>query len=127
MRITSLTARHGDGLLDELVADPAVGRVLDAAGTTGAAAAMIPPATDRVELVVPDGRAGSVPAGPLPHREPSRRRPATLDLLLAMGFCGALIGLPAARRISEGRRRPGQAIVPDAGGSRPLPGPRPMM
>jgi hypothetical protein len=37
--------------------------------------------------------------------------------LLAMGFCGAGSSLQAARRIAEGRRRPGQAIVPEARGS----------
>ena len=112
----SLYARYADGLLDELIADPAVGGVLDTARTTDATATM-PAAVRGGEPVVAAGRAGSVPAGPLTYRGSPRRSSGTFDLLLAMGFCGAGSSLQAARRIAEGRRRPGQAIVPEARGS----------
>ena len=121
---TGLYARDADSLLDELVDDPALARVLDAAGTSGAAAILMRAATSEGELVVARGRAGSVPAGPLPHHGLSRRRPGTFDLLLAMGFCGTSIGHLATRRTAEGRRQSGQAIVPEARGSRALSGPR---
>ncbi len=121
-QINRVARWHGDRLLDELIADPAVGRVLDAGGTSEVTATMSPPAFVG-EPVVVAGRARSVPAGPLPHRGSSRRGAGAFDLLLAIGFCGAGIGLSAAPRVSDGRRRPGRAVLPDAAGSRPLPGP----
>ncbi len=113
----------GDRLLDDLIADPAVRRTLDEAPPSQTPAGAVPAVGERDETVVAGRRIGSVPAGPLSHRGASRRTPGTVDLLLAVGFCGAGIGLPAARRLAEARRRPASPVISGADGSRPLPPP----
>jgi hypothetical protein len=110
-------------LLDDLIADPVVRRALDEAPPSQTPIGAGPTVGERREPVVSSGWPGSVPAGPLPHRRSTRRMAGPAELLLALGLCGPAIGLPAARRLAEARRRPVRPITDGADGSRPLPRP----
>ena len=112
--------RLHEGPLDDLIADPAVGRMLDEDRPVEVPVPAVPAAAERDEPVAAGGRTGSVPAGPLTHRGRSRRtpgavRPADGDRILRHRI-GTAVG-PARRR------HPAPARPPDRPRRRSRPSP----